>query len=166
MDRVSLKASMVIGVIGMGLISLIYFKPVSIERDYSAYIYAENSEFQKATEIKLVGELKKKLSLNHVFIGSIEVDGIKEQITLKRTWKNNNIFKSTGYATFIETKDESEDQYEIVGSIDASKDFNKILVKLSEVDNKYSGEFNICGPSSTREEGEAIFESFVNNLDY
>ena len=164
MDRASLKASAVIGVIGMGIILLIYFRPVTIERNYSAYIYAENSEFQKPTEIKLVGKLKKKLSLNHVFVGSIEVDGIKEEVILKRIWANNNIFKSMGYTTFIETKNIDNGQYEIIGSLDTSKDFNEVLIRLSEVDSKYNGEFNICGPSSTREEGEVISKSLVDNL--
>jgi hypothetical protein len=165
MDRMTLKASIVIGVIGMGLILVIYFRPVNIERNYSAYIYAENSEFQKSTEIKLSGKLKKKLSLNDVFIGSVEVDGIKEQIILKKIWAGNNIFKSIGYSTFIEKKDTKTGQYEIIGSLDTSKDFNEILIRLGEVDSKYNGKFNICGPSSTREEGKAILKSLGHNLD-
>ncbi|MCB2291638.1 hypothetical protein LGK97_18150 [Clostridium sp. CS001] len=165
MDRITLKASIVIGIIGMGLILVIYFRPVSIERNYSAYIYAENSEFQKSTEIKLVGKLKKKLSLNDVFTGNIEVDGIKKEVILKKIWAKNNIFKSTGYSTFIEMKDVKTGQYEIVGSLDTSKDFNEILIKLAEVDNKYNGKFNICGPSSTKEEGKAILKRLGDNVD-
>jgi hypothetical protein len=165
MDRMTLKASIVIGVIGMGLILVIYFRPISIERSYSAYIYAENSEFQKSAEIKLSGKLKKKLSLNDVFIGSVEVDGIKEQVILKKIWAKNNIFKSMGYCTFIEKKDNKTGQYEIIGSLDTTKDFNEILIRLSEVDSKYNGKFNICGPSSNREEGKAILKSLGDNLD-
>ncbi|MBU3187993.1 hypothetical protein K9O30_00090 [Clostridium bowmanii] len=156
MDRVSLKASIVIGIIGIILISLIYFRPVSIERNYSAFMYADNSEFQKVTEIKLVGKLKKKLSLNHVFTGSVEVDGIKEQVILKRIWAKNNIFKTMGYNTFIETKNIKKGEYEVTGTLDASKDFNKILIRLGKVDSKYNENINICGPSSTREEAIAI----------
>ena len=163
MDRVTLKASIVIGIIGMILISIIYFRPVSIERNYSAYIYAENSEFEKSTEIKLVGELKKKLSLNYVFTGSIEVDGIKEQVILKRIWAKNNIFKSMGYSAFIETKNSKTGQYEITGTLDTSKDFNEILIRLGKVDNKYNGKFNICGPSSTREEAKGIITNMKKN---
>lgn len=165
MDRVALKASIVIGVIGIGLILVVYFRPVIIERSYSAYIYAENSEFQKQVEVKLVGKLNKKLSLNHVFNGSIEVDGIKEQVILKRIWANNNIFKTMGYSTFIETKNIKTGKYEITGSLDTSKDFNEILVRLGEVDSKHNGKFNICGPSSTREEAKAILKSLTYNLD-
>ena len=117
MDRVTLKASIVIGIIGIILISVIYFRPVSIERNYSGYMYAENSEFEKSTEIKLVGELKKKLSLNYVFTGSIEVDGIKEQVILKRIWAKNNIFKTIGYSAFIETKNSKTGQYEVTGTL-------------------------------------------------
>ena len=165
MDRVALKASIIIGVIGIGLIMVIYFRPVSIERNYSAYIYSENSEFEKRAEIKLVGNLKKKLSLNDVFTGTIEVDGIKEQVILKRIWANNNIFKSMGYSTFIETKNNNTGQYEITGSLDTSKDFNEILIRLVEVDSKYNGKFNICGPSSTKEEAKAILKSLTYNVD-
>jgi hypothetical protein len=165
MDRVTLKASIIIGVIGIGLILVIYFRPVSIQRSYSSYIYSENSEFQKRAEIKLVGELKKKLSLNDVFTGIIEVDGIKEQVILKRIWANNNIFKSMGYSTFIETKNNNIGQYEITGSLDISKDFNEILIRLVEVDTKYNGKFNICGPSSNKEEAKAILKSLTYNLD-
>jgi len=165
MDRVTLKASIIIGVIGIGLILVIYFRPVSIERSYSAYIYSENSEFQKRAEVKLVGKLKKKLSLNDMFTGTIEVDGIKEQVILKRIWSNNNIFKSIGYSTFIETKNNNTGQYEITGSLDTSKDFNEILIRLVEVDSKYNGKFNICGPSSNKEEAKAILKSLTYNVD-
>lgn len=164
MDKAALRASIVIAVIGMILISIIYFRPVSIERNYSAYMYAENSEFKKATEIKLIGKLEKKLSLNHVFTGSIEVDGIKEKIMLKRIWAKNNIFKSKGYSAFIETKNNKTGQYEVTGTIDTSKDFNEILVRLGKVDSKYNGKVNICGPSSTSEEAKGIVENIeINN---
>ncbi|MGV8981753.1 hypothetical protein [Clostridium sp.] len=158
MDRVSLKASIVIGIIGIILISLIYFRPVSIERNYSAFIYADNSEFQKVTEIKLVGNLKKKLTLNHVFTGSVEVDGIKEQVILKRICPKNNIFKTMGYNAFIETKNSKTGEYEVTGTVDTSKDFNKIIIRLGKVDSKYNGNFNICGPSGTREEAIGILK--------
>lgn len=163
MDRVTLKASIVIAIIGMILISIVYFRPVNIERNYSAYMYAENSEFQKSTEIKLQGELKKKLSLNYVFTGSIEVDGIKEQVILKRIWAKNNIFKSLGYSAFIETKNIKTGQYEVTGTVDISKDFNEILIRLGGIDNKYNGKFNICGPSSTREEAKAVIANIEKN---
>jgi hypothetical protein len=162
MDRVTLKASIVIGVIGIGLILVIYFRPVSIERNYSAYIYADNSEFQKSTEIKLVGKLKKKLSLNDEFTGTIEVDGIKEQVILKRIGAINNIFKVIGYSTFIETKKINTEQYEITGSVDTSKDFNEIIIRLGSVDNKYNGKFNICGPSSNIEEAKVILSCIIS----
>jgi len=160
MDRVTLRASLVIGIIGLILISFIYFRPVSIDRNYSGYIFADNSEFEKTTEIKLVGELKKKLSLNYVFTGSIEVEGIKEQVIMKRISSKNNIFKSVGYNAFIETKNSKTGQYEVTGTLDTSKNFNEILVRLAKVDIKYNGEFNICGPSSTREEAKGIIENF------
>jgi hypothetical protein len=154
-DRVDVKASIIIGIIGVILISFIYFRPVSIERDYSGYMYAGDSEFQKSTEIKLVGTLKKKLTLNHVFKGTIEVDGIKQEIILKRIWAKNNIFNSEGYSAFIENKS-STDNYEVTGTLDTSKDFNQIVVRLYEIDNKYNGKFNICGPSSNIKEAEGI----------
>jgi len=157
MDRVSLKASIVIGIIGIILISLIYFRTVSIERNYSAIMYADNSEVQKTTEIKLIGKLKRKLSLNHVFTGSIEVDGIREQVILKRIWSKNNIFKTMRYNAFIETKNSKTSQYEVTGTLDTSKDFNEILIKLGKIDSKYNGNFNICGPSSNREEAIGVF---------
>ena len=163
MDKVSLKASMVIGIIGIILISIIYFRPMSIERNYSAYMYAENSEFKKSTEIKLVGELKKKLSLNYIFTGSVEVDGIKEQVILKRIGAKNNIFKSIGYSAFIETKNSKTGQYEVTGTIDTSKDFNEIMIRLGEIDSKYNGKFNICGPSSTVEEAKVIIINMNKN---
>lgn len=163
MDRVSLKASIVIGVIGIILIAVIYFRPISIERNYSGYMYAENSEIQKTTEIKLVGQLRKKLSLNYVFTGSVEVDGIKEQVILKRIWAKNNIFKSVGYSAFMETKNNKTGQYELIGTIDTSKDFNEILIRLNRVDSKYNGKFNICGPSSTREEAKGIIANMGKN---
>jgi hypothetical protein len=163
MDRVALKASIVIGIIGIILISVIYFKPVTIERNYSGYVYAENSQFEKLTEIKLVGELKKKLSLNYVFTGSIEVDGIKEQVILKRIWAKNNIFKSIGYSAFIETKNTKTGQYEVTGTLDTSKDFNEILIRLGKVDSKYNGDFYICGPSSTKEEAKNIITNLKKN---
>ncbi len=163
MDRVSLKASIVIGIIGMILISIIYFKPVSIVRNYSGYIFDDNSDFQKPTEIVLVGELKKKLSLNHVFTGSIEVDGITEKVILKRIWSKNNIFKSVGYNTYIETKNTKTGQYEVTGTLDTSKDFNQILIRLSKIDTKYNGKYNICGPSSNIEEAKGIIKNMEEN---
>ncbi len=156
MDRESLKASIVIGIIGIILISVIYFRPVSIERNYSGYMYAENNEFEKSTEIKLVGELKKKLSLNYVFTGSIEVDGIKENVILKRIWAKNNIFKTIGYSAFIETKNTKTGQYEVNGTLNTSKDFNEIIIRLGKIDSKYNGKFNICGPSSNRRRGKML----------
>ena len=156
MDRVSLKASIVIGIVGMILISIIYFRPVSIDRKYSAIIYGDNSDYQKSTDIILIGQLKKKLSLNHVFTGSVEVDGIKEKIILKRICLKNNVFKTKGYNAFIETKNSKTGLYEVTGTLDTSKDFNKILIRLGKVDSKYNGSFNICGPSSTREEARGI----------
>ena len=163
MDRVTLRASLVIGIIGMILISVIYFRPVSIERNYSGYLFADNSEFEKSTEIRLVGELKKKLYLNYVFTGSIEVDGIKEQVILKRIWSKNNIFKSVGYNAFIETKNSKTGQYEVTGTLDTSKDFNEILLRLGKVDSKYNGKFNICGPSSNRDEAKGIIKIMEKN---
>ncbi|MBU3146636.1 hypothetical protein [Clostridium sp. CF012] len=163
MDRVSLKASLVIGIIGIILISLIYFRPVSIKRNYSGYIFADNSEFEKSTEIVLVGELKKKLSLNHVFTGSVEAEGIKEKVILKRIWSKNNIFKSSGYNAFIETKNSKTGQFEVTGTLDTSKDFNEIIIRLGKVDSKYNGKFNICGPSSTSEEAKGIIKAMEKN---
>ena len=163
MDKETLKASIVIAIIGIILISVIYFRPVSIERNYSGYMYAQNNEFGKSTEIKLVGELKKKLSLNYVFTGNIEVDGIKENVILKRVWAKNNIFKTIGYSAFIESKNSKTGKYEVTGTLNTSKDFNEIIVRLIEIDVKYNGEFNICGPSSTREEAKATLTKIEKN---
>ncbi len=156
MDKSALKASIVIAIIGIILISIIYFRPVSIERNYSGYMYDENSEFQRSTEIKLVGELQKKLSLNYIFTGSVQVDGIKEQITLKRIWTKNNIFKTLGYSDFIETKNNKTGQYEVTGTLNISKDFNEVIIRLGKIDSKYNGEINICGPSSNIEEAKKL----------
>lgn len=156
MDRSALKASIVIAIIGIILISVIYFRPVSIDRDYSGYMYNENSELDKSVEINLVGELKKNLSLNYVFTGSIEVDGIKEQVILKRIWAKYNIFKTIEYSAFIETKNDKTGQYEVTGTLNTSNDFNEIIIKLGEVDSKYNNKFIVCGPSSTREEAKGI----------
>ncbi len=60
-DSVELKASITLAIIGVIIISVIYFRPITIERSFSGYMYAEDSEFQKSTEITLIGELKKKL---------------------------------------------------------------------------------------------------------
>ena len=163
MDRVNLRASLVIGIIGVILVSVIYFRPVSIVRNYNGYIFSDNSDFEKTTEIKLVGELKKKLSLNYVFTGSIEVEGIKEQVILRKVWSKNNIFKSVGYNAFIETKNSKTGQFEVTGTIDTSKDFNEILIRLGKVDSKYNGKFDICGPSSTREEAKGIVKNIEKN---
>ncbi|MBW9145432.1 hypothetical protein KTC92_09100 [Clostridium sp. CM027] len=163
MDRSALKASIAIAVIGMILISVIYFRPVSIERNYGGYMYDENSEFNKSTEIKLVGELKKKLSLNYEFTGSVEVDGIKEKVILKRIWAKNNVFKTTGYSTFIEAKNSKTGQYEVTGTLNTSKNFNEILIRVAEVDNKYNGKFDICGPSSTVKEAKGIITNMGKN---
>ena len=156
MDNENLKASIVIAIIGIILISVIYFRPVSIERSYSGYMYAQNNEFGKSAEIKLVGVLKKKLSLNYVFTGSIEVDGIKENVILKRIWAKNNIFKTIGYSAFIESNNSKTGDYEVNGTLNTSSDFNEIIIKLSKIDIKYNGEYTICGPSSTRQEAESL----------
>jgi len=163
MDRVSLKASLALGIIGMIIISIIYFRPVSLVRNYSGYIFDDNSEFEKSTEIVLIGELKKKFSLNHVFTGSIEVDGIKEQVILKRISSKNNIFKSMGYNAFIETKNSKTGKYEVTGTLDTSKNFNEILIRLGKIDIKYNGKYNICGPSSNREEAKGIMKILDEN---
>lgn len=163
MDRVELKASIVMAIMGIILISFIYFKPVTIERDFSGYMYSEDSKFEESMEIKFIGVLKKKMSLNHVFTGTIELDGTKQQVILKRIWAKNNIFKTIGYSSYIEIKNEKTGQYEVDGTIDTSKDFNEILVKLNRVDRKYNGEFNICGPSSTKIEAENIVSNLQKN---
>ena len=163
MDRVELKASITIAIIGIILIAVIYFRPMNIERSFGGYMYAEDNEFQKSTEITLVGVLKKKLSLNHVFTGTIEVDGIKLQVIIKRIWKKNNIFKTMRYSSFIETENSEIGQYEVMGTIDTSKDFNEILIRLNEVDSKYNGKFNISGPSSTKEEAKIIASNMEKN---
>lgn len=162
MDREGLKASIVIAIIGIIIISFIYFRPVSIERNYSGYMYDDNSEFQKSTEIKLVGEFRKKLSLNYEVTGSIEVDGIKEPVILKRIWAKNNIFKTIGYSAFIENENSETGQYEVTGTLNTSKNFNEILIRLGEVDSKYNGKFSICGPSSNVEEANAITADLGN----
>ena len=163
MDRTALKATVVIAIIGIILISVIYFRPVSIDRNYSGYMYAQNSELDKSVEINLVGELKKNLSLDYVFTGTIEVDGIKEQVILKRIWAKYNIFKTIEYSAFIETKNDKTGEYEVTGTLNTSKDFNQIIVKLVEVDSKYNGKFTICGPSSTREEAKSIITLMGKN---
>ncbi|MEK6266054.1 MAG: hypothetical protein N2B06_14985 [Clostridium sp.] len=163
MDRVELKASITIAIIGIILISVIYFRPINIERSFGGYMYAENNEFQKSTEITLIGVLKKKLSLNHVFTGTIEVDGIKLQVIIKRIWAKNNIFKTMRYSSFIETQSSEKGQYEVTGTIDTSKDFNEIIIRLNEVDSKYNGKFNISGPSSTKEEAKIIASNMETN---
>lgn len=162
-ERVELKASITIAIIGIIIISLIYFRPIKIDRSFGGYMYAENSEFEKSTEITLVGELKKKLSMNHEFTGTIEVDGIKFPIIIKRIWAKNNIFKTMGYSSFIETKNSETGQYEVTGTVDTSKDFNEILIRLNEVDSKYNGKFNISGPSSTKEEAKTIVINMGKN---
>lgn len=163
MDRSTLKASIVIAIIGIIFISLIYFRPVTIDREYSGYMYSDNSETEKSIQIELVGELKKKISLNYVFTGSIEVDGIKEQIILKRIWEKNNIFKTIGYSSFIESRNDKTGEYVVTGSLNTSKDFNEILVRLGEIDSKYNGKFNVCGPSSTKVEAKGIVTKLGNN---
>jgi hypothetical protein len=162
-DRVELKASITIAIIGIILISVIYFRPINIERSFGGYMYAEDNEFQKSTEITLIGVLKKKLSLNHVFTGTIEVDGIKMQVIIKRIWAKNNIFKTVRYSSFIETESGETGQYEVTGTIDTSKDFNEIIIRLNEVDSKYNGKFNISGPSSTKEEAKIIASNMEKN---
>ena len=155
MDRTNLKASIVIATIGIILISVVYFRPVSINRVYSGYMYDENDKLDKAVEINLDGKLKKNLSLNYVFIGTIEVDGVKKQVVLKRIWAKYNVFKTVEYSAFIETKNAKTSQYEVAGTVNSSKNFDEILIKLDAVDSKYNSKFNICGPSSTREIGRA-----------
>lgn len=162
-ERVELKASITLAIIGIIIISVIYFKPMNIERSFSGYMYAEDNEFEKSTEITLIGELKKKLSLNHVFTGTIEVDGIKLQVIIKRIWAKNNIFKTMGYSSFIEILDSETGQYEVTGTVDTSKDFNEILIRLNEVDSKYNGKFNISGPSSIKEEAKTIVANMEKN---
>jgi len=162
MGKENLKATIVIAIIGVILISVIYFKPVNIERSYSGYMYAQNNDFGKTTEIKLVGKLKKKLSLNYVFTGTIEVEGIKENVILKRIWAKNNVFKTVGYSAFIENKNSKTGDYEVSGTLNTSNDFNEIIVKLSKVDIKYNGEYTICGPSSTRKEAESLLTKMKN----
>ncbi|MCJ7689728.1 MAG: hypothetical protein MUO60_10490 [Clostridiaceae bacterium] len=163
MDRVELKASITIAIIGIIIISVIYFRPMNIERSFSGYMYAEDSEFEKSTEITLIGQLKKKLSLNHVFTGTIEVEGIKLPIIIKRIWAKNNIFKTMGYSSFVETKNSEIGQYEVTGTVDTSKDFNEILIRLNEVDIEYNGKFNVSGPSSTKEEAKTIVTNMGKN---
>lgn len=162
-ERVELKASITIAIIGIIIISVIYFRPINIERSFSGYMYAEDNEFEKSTEITLVGELKKKLSLNHVFTGTIEVEGIKQEVIIKRIWSKNNIFRTMGYSSFIETKDSETGQYEVTGTVDASKDFNEILIRLNAVDSKYNGKFNISGPSSSKKEAKNIVTNIEKN---
>lgn len=163
MDRATLKASVVIAIIGIILISVIYFRPVNINRDYSGYMYDENSELDKSIEINLDGQLKKNLSFNYVFTGSINVDGIKKEVVLKRIWAKYNIFKTIEYTAFIETKNDKTGEYEVTGTVNTSNDFNEILIKLGEVDNKYNSKFNICGPSNTREEAKSIITKMGKN---
>ncbi|MBU3158783.1 hypothetical protein KPL37_03210 [Clostridium frigoris] len=163
MERTNLKASIVIAIIGIILISVIYFRPVSINREYSGYMYNENIELGKTVEINLDGVLRKNLSLNYEFTGSIKVDGIKKQVILKRIWAKNNVFKTLEYSAFIETKNIKTGQYEIDGTVNTSKNFNEILIKLDEVDSKYNSKFNICGPSSTREEAKGIITKMEKN---
>ncbi|MPQ30830.1 hypothetical protein E4V42_05190 [Clostridium estertheticum] len=163
MDRANLKASIVIAIIGIILISVIYFRPVSINRNYSGYMYDENSKLDKVVEINLDGELKKNLSLNYVFTGSIEVDGLKKQVVLKRIWAKYNVFKTVEYSAFIETKNDKTGQYEVNGTVNTSKNFNEILIKLDDVDSKYNSKFDICGPSNTREEAKGIITKLEKN---
>lgn len=162
-DRSALKASLVIAIMGIIIITVIYFRPVSIERNYSGYIYAENSEFGKLTEIELVGELRKKITLNYVFIGSVEVDGIKERVILKRISAKNNIFKTLGYSEFLEIKNNKTGQYEVEGSLYTSKDFNEVVLSLGKIDSRYNGKFSICGPSGNRKEAKAVVTMMDNN---
>lgn len=163
MDRTTLKASAVIAIIGILLISVIYFSPVGINRDFSGYMYDENSNLDKSVDIKLDGELKKNLSLNYVFMGSIEVDGIKKQVMLKRIWARHNIFKTIEYSDFMETKNDKTGVYEVTGIVNISKDFNEIFIKLGEIDSKYNSKFIICGPSNTREEAKSIITKMGKN---
>lgn len=163
MDRSTLRASPVIAIIGILLISVIYFRPVSINRDFSGYMYDENSELDKSVEINLDGKLKKSLSLNYVFMGSIKVDGIEKQIVLKRIWAKYNIFKTIEYSAFIETKNDKTGEYEVTGTVNTSKDFNEILIKLGEIDSKYNSKFSICGPSNTREVAKGIITKMEKN---
>ncbi|WP_298839277.1 hypothetical protein [Clostridium sp.] len=163
MDRTNLKASIVIATIGIILISVVYFRPVSINRVYSGYMYDENDKLDKAVEINLDGKLKKNLSLNYVFIGTIEVDGVKKQVVLKRIWAKYNVFKTVEYSAFIETKNAKTSQYEVAGTVNSSKNFDEILIKLDAVDSKYNSKFNICGPSSTRAEAKSITTKLGKN---
>ena len=75
---------------------------------------------------------------------------------LKRIWAKYNIFKTIEYSAFIETKNDKTGEYEVTGTVNTSKDFNEILIKLDDIDSKYNSKFSICGPSNTREEARAI----------
>ena len=83
--------------------------------------------------------------------------------SLKRIWAKYNIFKTLEYSAFIETKNAKTGQYEVDGTVNTSKNFNEILIKLDAVDSKYNSKFNICGPSSTRDEAKGIITKMEKN---
>lgn len=132
-----------------------YMIPIKIEKEFDGYMYAHNSNFEKATKIKLKGELFRNILQNHKFYGIVEADGITHKVSMTRALEHGTLFRRGHYLDIIIGVNDGGCT-RTIGVVMASKDFEMIWVEFYELNEKYNGEFVIYGPAHSRKEAHEI----------
>ncbi len=145
------KMWILVSIMTLGVIALFYMllKPDPIDRKFNSIVYSSDTGFSTTTTIKLKGDLYNRLLGENQFIGELTADDdLKYKITL-----HENDRQYLGMITAFD----SEKSIRTIGSVTLSRNFDKVWIKLEEMNQRYQLQDGyISGPANNLEEAQQI----------
>ncbi len=133
-----------------------YFKPVDVHKEYDSVIYASDTDIEHSTTIKLDGQLHRNLFGKDMINANLIVDNdLVYNVQLK--------YNGSVYFYHMISWDDSK-AIQTTGTIHASKNLDKVWLKLNDIDKRYNFEDSyVFGPADTKEEAEALVKQLINS---
>lgn len=149
------KKWILISIIVISIIYVLYdnHRPRYVELSFNSIIFSLNSDFEsdfeKSIVVSMKGEQYNSRIGNGMFLGELSVDE-DLKYNIKLTEEDNH------YAGYIIAKDSNKNT-KTIGSVDVSHDFDKIWIRLDDMNERYAlTEGYIAGPASTAIQAKGI----------
>lgn len=129
-------------------VGYMYYKPVKLNYQYSSVIYSIESDFEKETIIEIEGLLYKRIFAKNVVIGELTVDyDLSYDFRLKFDGRNYfYVLSEVNEATLRRS----------IGTITLSKNFDKVWLMLTDIDERYDTKAYVFGPADNGEEANRL----------
>ncbi|CAM4480242.1 hypothetical protein U9M73_12910 [Paenibacillus phoenicis] len=134
-----------------------FHRPRHVEVSLRSTIYSVETEFEKQTQISIIGEHYKVLFGKDRFIGKMIVDNdLVYDIKLKR--EGNKYFETL-------TKNNEFHVLNSIGSIMTSADFNKVWLQLNDINERYHlTEGYVSGPAGNKNEANQVARNILEGM--